>query len=314
MTSTSFWANVCVAPHAAPLFANETCDVAIVGAGIAGISTAYELAAQGLKVIVVDRARIAGGMTARTTAHLAPLCDDLMSEFKKLRGLKAARLFYESQAAAVDRIEQIQTSEDIGCDFRRLDGYLFQGNGMPADTIDQEYEAVREAGAPVHRLVGVPLQGCGDRHVLKYPQQATFHPLKYLAGLAQCCEKRGVRFFSETAVDEITEKDGAVTVRTARATISAASVVVATNAPITDRFALHTKMAPYRTYAMAFSIKRGALPDALYWDTETLITTCACSRMKAVGTSSLSAAKITRAAKPMMARSVSPVSKAGCGR
>jgi Rieske Fe-S protein len=50
--------------------------------------------------------------------------------------------------------------------------------------------------------------------------------------------------------------------------ISAADVVVATNSPISDRFALHTKMAPYRTYAMALTIPRGALPDALYWDTE----------------------------------------------
>ena len=48
---------------------------------------------------MIDRGRIAGGMTARTTAHLAPLCDDLMSEFKKLRGEEAAKIFYESQAA-----------------------------------------------------------------------------------------------------------------------------------------------------------------------------------------------------------------------
>jgi glycine/D-amino acid oxidase-like deaminating enzyme len=106
-----------------------------------------------------------------------------MSEFKKLRGAEIAKLFYESQAAAVDRIEEIQASEKIACDFRRLDGYLFQGHGMPADIIDQELEAVKEVGAPVHRLVGVPLKGCESRHVLRYPRQATFHPLKYLAGL-----------------------------------------------------------------------------------------------------------------------------------
>jgi glycine/D-amino acid oxidase-like deaminating enzyme len=127
---------------------------------------------------------------------------------------------------------------------------------------------VREVGAPVHRLVGVPLQGCQDRQVLRYPRQGTFHPLKYLAGLVRACENRGVRFFSETAVEEVAEDNGVVTVKTSRAVITASDAVVTTNSPISDRFALHTKMAPYRTYAMGFTIARGALPDALYWDTE----------------------------------------------
>jgi glycine/D-amino acid oxidase-like deaminating enzyme len=260
--------DVSVAPDAKPLFQNERCDVVVIGAGIAGISTAYELACRKLSVIVVDRGSIARGMTARTTAHLAPLCDDLMSEMTKLRGLAASKIFYESQAASVDRIEDIQKSEKIDCDFRRLDGYLFQGNGLPSDIIDTELEAVREVGAAVHRLVGVPLRGCDERHVLRYPRQGIFHPLKYLAGVATAAQKLGVRVFSETPVEGLEEKNDSVTVKTTRAQIDAGYAVVATNSPISDRFALHTKMAPYRTYAMAFEIKKGLLPDALYWDTE----------------------------------------------
>ena len=86
---------------------------------------------------------IAGGMTARTTVHLAPLCDDLMSEMTKLRGLDASKIFYESHAASVDRIEEIQKSENIDCDFRRLDGYLFQGNGMPLMSLTRSSGASR---------------------------------------------------------------------------------------------------------------------------------------------------------------------------
>jgi glycine/D-amino acid oxidase-like deaminating enzyme len=174
-----------ILPEAGALKGDAHCDVAVVGSGIAGLSTAYELSKRGQPVIVIDRRGIASGMTARTSAHLAPLCDDLMSEFRKLRGAEIAKLFYESQAAAVDRVEEIQASEMIACDFLRLDGYLFQGNGMPADVLDEELEAVREVGAPVHRLVGVPLKGCENRHVLRYPRQAKFHPLKYLAGVAR---------------------------------------------------------------------------------------------------------------------------------
>ena len=268
MTSRSLWMEIDVAPDAKPLFTNERCDVVVVGSGIAGLSTAYELAQRKLSVIVVDRGRICAGMTARTTAHLAPLCDDLMSEMTRLRGQELARDFYLSQAAAVSRIEQIQKTEAIDCDFRRLDGYLFQGRRQGSDIIDNELDAVRAVGAPVERLVGVPLAGCADRHVLRYADQASFHPLKYLSGLVRACATLGVKFFSETAVQDVVEENGGVRVNTARGAISAANAVIATNAPIVDQYALHTKMAPYRTYAMAFAIRKGALPDALYWDTE----------------------------------------------
>ena len=268
MTSKSLWMSMPVAPLAVPLEGDERCDVVVVGSGIAGLSTAYELSERGRSVIVIDRGPIAGGMTARTSAHLAPLCDDLMSEMQKIKGGDQSKLFYESQAAAVDRIEEIQKREGIDCDFRRLDGYLFQGDEMPADVIDEELDAVRAVGAPVERLVGVPLRGCDGRHALRYPRQATFHPLKYLAGVAEACAKREVRFFAHTAADEIVEENGAITVKTARGMIRAGHAVVATNSSIVDRVALHSKTSPYRTYVIGFAIDRGALLDALYWDTE----------------------------------------------
>ena len=268
MTSKSLWMSIPVAPQATPLEGDERCDVAVIGSGIAGLSTAYELSQRGRSVLVIDRGPIAGGMTARTSAHLAPLCDDLMGEMQKIKGEDQSKLFYESQSAAVDRIEEIQKNEGIDCNFRRLDGYLFQGDGMPADIIDEELDAVRAVGAPVERLVGVPLSGCDRRHVLRYPRQATFHPLKYLAGLAEACAKRKVRFFADSPVEEVVEENGAVTVKTAHGIIRAGHAVVATNSSIVDRVALHSKMSPYRTYVIGFAIDRGALPDALYWDTE----------------------------------------------
>jgi glycine/D-amino acid oxidase-like deaminating enzyme len=203
-----------VAPNARPLFANETCDVVVVGSGIAGLSTAYELVRHKLSVIVVDRDKICSGMTARTSAHLAPLCDDLMSEMKKIRGLELCKAFYQSQAAAVDRIDEIRKSEKIACDFRRLDGYLFEGRKPSSDVIESELDVVREVGAPVHRIVGVPLKGCEGRHALRYPNQATFHPLKYLAGLVAASAKLGVRYYSESPVEDISETKDGVSVRT----------------------------------------------------------------------------------------------------
>ena len=133
--------------------------------------------------------------------------------------------------------------------------------------IDDELEAVRKVGAPVHRLVGVPLAHCEAQHVLRYPRQGTFHPFKYLKGLVAAIEAKGGSFHGDTAVEGFEERDGKVIVTAGDRTITARATVVATNSPIVDRFAIHTKQAPYRTYAMAFSLPPDSLADGLYWDT-----------------------------------------------
>ena len=244
------------------------CEVAVIGSGIAGISTAYELCKRGKSVIVIDRGRICGGMTSRTSAHLAPLCDDLVSEMTKIKGREATKLFCDSQAAAVDRIEEIQTRRRSNVTSAGWMVICFRAAICRPTPLTKRWTRSATSGAQVHRLIGVPFNGCENRHVLRYPRQATFHPLKYLAGVAKACGESGVAFFRDSPVEEVAEENGTVSVKTARGVIRAQHAVVATNSSISDRFAIHTKTAPYRTYVIAFEIKRGALPDALYWDTE----------------------------------------------
>jgi glycine/D-amino acid oxidase-like deaminating enzyme/nitrite reductase/ring-hydroxylating ferredoxin subunit len=248
------------------------CDAIVVGSGIAGLSTAYELSQSGRKVVVVDRGPIAGGMTSRTTAHLASICDDGQSALLKMRGEDNARLFLQSQEAAVDRIEEIVKRHDIACNFRRLDAFLFPALGMEKaearDELDEEYQSARKLGAVAERIKGVPLKGFDDAPALRYGRQATFHPLKYLNGIIAAIEDKGGLIFADSPVTEFEERDGSVRIATEYgAKVEAADAVVATNAPVNDLAALHSKMAPYRTYAMAFTIPRDTLPDALYWDT-----------------------------------------------
>src|SRR3954468_1163785 len=109
----------------APLKRDLKTGVLVVGAGIAGLSIAYELLKQGADVTIVDRGAIGGGMTARTSAHLAFQTDDFYHELISLRGERMARLYYESQKAAVDRIEALCEAEDIPCDFARLDLFVY---------------------------------------------------------------------------------------------------------------------------------------------------------------------------------------------
>ncbi|ABC91881.1 probable oxidoreductase protein [Rhizobium etli CFN 42] len=267
--TVSLWSDVDVVPDAVPLGRNEDFDAVVVGSGIAGMSIAYELAAAGQKVAVLDRGRIGGGMTARTTAHLASVCDDYFSELIGLRGEELARLYFQSHSAAIDRIEAIQTAERISCDFRRLDGFLFLASEKAAADLRRELEAGRKIGIAVEEVSGLPLARHADTPALRYPDQATFHPLKYLRGLATGIRARGGTLYSDTIVDKVEETDGGVRVGTnSGLTVTARWAIVATNSPINDRVALHTKQAPYRTYAMAFEIARGIVPDGLYWDTE----------------------------------------------
>src|SRR5438874_11878539 len=124
--TVSVWmASVKEIPADGTLTKDERADVCIVGAGIAGMTTAYLLAREGERVVVLDDGPIGGGMTSRTTAHLVNALDDRFYELERLHGEKGSRLAAESHSAAIDRIEAIVKEEGIDCEFERLDGYLF---------------------------------------------------------------------------------------------------------------------------------------------------------------------------------------------
>jgi glycine/D-amino acid oxidase-like deaminating enzyme/nitrite reductase/ring-hydroxylating ferredoxin subunit len=266
--SVSLWMSTKVLDDAPVLDKGEKADVVIIGSGIAGMSVAWELVKAGKNVVILDRGPIGKGMTSRTTAHLTAQCDDGFHQLIGRRGEDIAKSWYQSQAASIDRIEANQKELGIACDFRRLDGHLFHAPGTDPEILDREYEATKAVGMKILREQGVPFAGQEKTAALRYPDQATFHPLKYLAGLAAAIRKAGGRFYAETIVENVEEDENNVTVKTAAGhVVTARHAVVATNSPINDRYAIHTKQAPYRTYAMAFTVPRGALPDGLYWDT-----------------------------------------------
>jgi glycine/D-amino acid oxidase-like deaminating enzyme len=161
---------------------------------VAGMSVAYELVKAGKSVVVLNRGPIGKGMTSRTTAHLTAQCDDGFDLMIKRRGEDLARLWYQSQVAGIERIEANQKEVGIACDFRRLDGHLFHAPGTDEGILDREYEATRTVGMEVHRETGVPFEGQARTPSLRYPNQATFHPLNYLAGLANAIAMGGGRF------------------------------------------------------------------------------------------------------------------------
>lgn len=262
------WMEAEVLPGAPPLRGDAEADVLVIGSGIAGLSVAYEFLARGRQVTVVDRGAIGMGMTARTTAHLSAISDDWYAELISRRGEEMARLFHDSHASAIARIAQIVAAEGIDCSFRRLHGVLFPGDARGEAKVAEELDAARRLGIEAFRQQGVPFDGLGAVTALCYPGQATFHPTRYLAGLAKAIRAGGGQFFADTAIATVQERDGRVVAETLDGhTLHAACAIVATNSPVNDLVAIHTKQAPYRTYAIALEIPEAALPDALYWDT-----------------------------------------------
>lgn len=268
--SRSVWMDNPDMPAFPPLEKNAEADVCIVGAGIAGLTTAYYLTQEKKTVIVVDDRRIGGGETESTTAHLASALDDRFTELTRIHGKELTKIAAESHRTAIDQMEEIIKRERISCDFARVDGYLFAASHAEEERqlLEKERDAALAVGMPGVTLVEhAPLAGDVTGPALLFPRQGQFHPRKYLHGLARAVVRNGGKIFCDTHVtDVMDEKTPGVRTRTNHH-IRARSLVLATNAPIYDNVAIYGSQAPYRTYAMSFTIPAGAVPRALYWDT-----------------------------------------------
>lgn len=237
-------------------------DVVIVGAGITGITTAYLLAGTGKDIVVIEDGFLGSGETGRTTAHLTAVLDKRYSEISSMHGEHDAFLAYESHSKAIDLIESISNSEKIDCDFERLDAYLFLHPSDHRDTLENEMDAANDIGI-FAELVDKACLPFNTGISIRFPQQAQFHPLKYLRGLANAAKKNGVRIFTQTKAEKVLE-DG---VRTESGhKIAAKHIVIATHSPVKGA-QIFFKEVPFRSYVVASKIPKNSIEPGLYWDT-----------------------------------------------
>ena len=263
----SFWERTAKKFRSAPLAESLTTDVCVVGAGIAGVTTAYLLARERKKVVLVDDGPVGGGMTGRTTGHLVSMIDDGYSEIEKMLGEDCSRLCAESHIAAIDRIAEIVRECKIDCDFERLDGYLFLPPGGSVTDLMKELEAIHRAGlTSVERVNELPNTKIKTDAALRFPRQAQFHALKYLDGVARAIVDLGGKIFTGTRVVSVKDGDRVKIETSDGNTITTRAAVVATNSPINDWLAIHSKQAPYASYVICLRVKE-KIDHALFWDT-----------------------------------------------
>lgn len=257
-------------PTLPELTKNLTTEICIIGAGITGLSLAYILSAQGKKVIIIDKGEVGFGETGVTTAHLTQVLDDRYTELVSMHGKVKIRALLESHIDAINTIEDIVKREKIDCEFQRVDGYLFLGKKDTPETLEQELDMAHRLGYTrveqvKHGPVGTDIGVC-----LKFPDQAQFHPLKYLNGLASIVLKNGGEIYVNSFVRNLEEVENGVRVELENGhTVQAQNVIMATNAPFMDKESMiYAKQAAYRTYAIGLEVPRGSVANALSWDTD----------------------------------------------
>lgn len=266
--SESVWINTDAREMGNYLGSDASAEVCVVGAGIAGLSTAYMLARESRSVVVLEDGLIGGGETSRTTAHLSYALDDGYVEVERLHGREGARLAAESHRAAVDCIEAIVLREGIDCDFRRLDGYLFAPPDGTVEELERERDAALRAGlADVDFVSHAPIPGFHTGRSLRFPRQGQFHPMKYLHALAEAFERLGGRLYTGTHAASLSGSSPMRVETSGGPVVTAGAVVMATNAPVWDSYGLYSAQSAYRSYVIGARMPAGSVTPALYWDT-----------------------------------------------
>ena len=259
----SFWQVDAPLPPFAALAGDASADVLVVGGGIAGVTAGLLLQRAGKRVILIEARRIGGGETGHTTAHLTELIDARYHTLESKFGRDGARRAGESARASIAQIEALVAELEIACGFERVPEYLYAETEAQRRELERELASLQRAGVSASWVDRLPLP-IAVTGALRLERQGRFHPLAYLRALLARFVGAGGVVHEDTRM--LAVEDGApCRVRCERGAISAADVLVLTNAPVSDRIALHPKLAAYRSYALAAPL-REPFPAANFSD------------------------------------------------
>jgi glycine/D-amino acid oxidase-like deaminating enzyme/nitrite reductase/ring-hydroxylating ferredoxin subunit len=252
--SRSLWLDTATPTAYSALDRDVEVDVAIIGAGIAGVTTALLLKRDGARVAVLERGAVSGGATGRTTAKCSALQGTIYSRLRAKHGDDVPAAYAAANRAAVERIGELVEADRIECAFERLPAYTYAADDAQRASVEAEVEAASAAGLPVEWTAdpGLPFSVPG---AVRLDDQAQFHPVAYVRALAALVEGEGSGVFERTTVTSVGEGSPCRVETDAGLTVTAGSVVVATNYPLLDRGVFFARLEATRSYLVAARVR-----------------------------------------------------------
>lgn len=224
-------------------------DVAVVGGGIAGLTAALALKRAGHTVAVLEAARIGTGVTGHTTGKVTSLHRLVYTELADRHGPDVAGTYGQANQAAIEHIARVVAEEGIDCGFRRVSNYTYAESDDALAQVRDEAALAARLGLPAAFTSDVPLP-FAVRGAARFDNQAQLHAVKYLQGLARAVDGSGSHVLEDTLVTAV--RDGVPgVVETARGTVRARDVIVATNVPVGDGGSFAERCYLHRSYLVA---------------------------------------------------------------
>ncbi|HVE94008.1 MAG TPA: FAD-dependent oxidoreductase [Acidimicrobiales bacterium] len=256
----SLWVGTTDPAPYAPLDGDTSADVVVIGAGIAGLTTARLLAAEGRRVAVVDAGSVCAGATGYTTAKVTSLHTLIYAQLEKSFDADTAAIYGAANEAAIHRIVELTANDEIDCELEQAAAYTYTLQAENLPDIEAEVNAATRAGlsAAFTTETDLPYDVLG---AVRVDGQYQFHPRKYCLGLAQAIVRDGGSVHDHTRALEVDEDTHTVT--TDRGTISAGDVVIASHQPFPLHGGYFARAEPWRSYVLALSVD-GPRPEGMY--------------------------------------------------
>ncbi|WP_353856197.1 FAD-dependent oxidoreductase [Bacillus sp. Bos-x628] len=240
-----------------------TADVIIVGGGITGIATAFEMTERGLDVIMIDANELMQGTTGHTTAKVTSQHDVYYHELIQHIGMPNARLYVEANEKAKELIQTRVKEHQIECQLEVRDAYLYTKEESGVKKLKKELDAYKQLGIDHDWKTELPFDP-EIKAALVMKQQAQFHPLHYLNALVQLLIERGVRIYENTAAVDVKEGHRPAVITKNGHHLTGRYIISCSHFPFYDGKGLYfTRIHPNQSYVVAAKTNK-PLPDGMY--------------------------------------------------
>lgn len=263
MITDSLWNKYSLMTDFPTLSSDIQVDVAIVGAGITGLTCAQLLSSQGLSVALLEAGKVGESNTGHSTGNIYSAYGELLNNIEPKFGIKATEQILQSRREAMDFIAQNIDELNIDCDFQRVPWMYFSMKEdmnthiakarLHANKLNVQFDEADFSGTPFNALDGI-----------KISDQAQMNPLRYAQGMALAISCQDCLIFEKTRVTKIEDHRHHSVVHTPQGKVSATYVIHATHTP-KGLMSYHTTLGPYREYGLACKVRELKLQPGIYF-------------------------------------------------